>query len=28
VAENSDSFGNISMIPVEIKIRNSTNSNS
>ena len=26
VAENSDSFGNISMIPVEIKIRNSTNS--
>ena len=26
VAENSDSFGNISMIPVKIKIRNSTNS--
>ena len=28
VAENSDSYGNISMIPVGIKIRNSTNSQS
>ena len=28
VADNSDSYGNISMIPVEIKIRNSTNSKS
>jgi hypothetical protein len=26
VTDNSDSYGNISMIPVGIKIRNSTNS--